>query len=150
MSFIGGRWSEPELIGLAYEFEQATHVRVPPQFLPTIGAASTKHAHVVPAKSGASAPVGFARWGLRLASPKAKPNRQGRTVKVPVMPSVAWPSMVPQEVVLAAGTPLTTNAADIWTSIRELTASGTLVTRSAAYWSGCRSIAMSWAACSRS
>ncbi len=33
VTFIGGRWSEPTLIGLAYAFEQATHVRVPPQFL---------------------------------------------------------------------------------------------------------------------
>ena len=30
VSFIGGRWSEPELIGFAYDFEQATHVRVKP------------------------------------------------------------------------------------------------------------------------
>jgi len=35
VSFIGGRWDEPELIGFAYDFEQATHARVPPQFLPT-------------------------------------------------------------------------------------------------------------------
>ena len=42
ISFIGGRWSEAALIGFAYDFEQATHVRVPPQFLPTLGAASTK------------------------------------------------------------------------------------------------------------
>ena len=35
--FIGGQWSEPRLIGLAYDYEQATHVRVPPQFIPTIG-----------------------------------------------------------------------------------------------------------------
>jgi amidase len=35
LSFIGGRWDEPTLIGLAYDFEQATHVRVPPRFLRT-------------------------------------------------------------------------------------------------------------------
>jgi amidase len=35
VSFIGGRWDEPTLIGLAYAFEQATHVRVPPEFLKT-------------------------------------------------------------------------------------------------------------------
>jgi amidase len=37
ITFIGGRWSEPGLIGLAYDFEQATEVRVPPTFIPTIG-----------------------------------------------------------------------------------------------------------------
>ena len=37
ITFIGGRWAEPKLLGLAYDFEQAAHVRVPPQFIPTIG-----------------------------------------------------------------------------------------------------------------
>ena len=37
VTFIGGRWDEPDLISLAYDFEQATLVRVPPQFIPTIG-----------------------------------------------------------------------------------------------------------------
>jgi amidase len=37
ISFIGGRWSEPELLGFAYDYEQATKARVPPQFVPTIG-----------------------------------------------------------------------------------------------------------------
>lgn len=37
ITFIGGRWAEPKLIGYAYDYEQATHVRVPPQFIPTIG-----------------------------------------------------------------------------------------------------------------
>jgi amidase len=37
ITFIGGRWAEPKLIGFAYDYEQATHVRVPPEFIPTIG-----------------------------------------------------------------------------------------------------------------
>jgi amidase len=37
ITFIGRRWAEPRLLGLAYNYEQATHVRVPPQFIPTIG-----------------------------------------------------------------------------------------------------------------
>jgi amidase len=37
ITFIGGRWSEPELIGLAFDFEQATEVRRPPKFKQTIG-----------------------------------------------------------------------------------------------------------------
>ena len=36
VSFIGGRWAEPKLIGLAYAWEHATHVRKPPHFLPTL------------------------------------------------------------------------------------------------------------------
>jgi len=37
ITFIGGRWEEPELLGFAYDYEQATQVRVPPEFVPTIG-----------------------------------------------------------------------------------------------------------------
>lgn len=37
VTFIGGRWAEPELLGLAYDYEQATRARVPPQYVPTIG-----------------------------------------------------------------------------------------------------------------
>src|SRR5262249_55368851 len=32
LSFIGGAWSEPTLLRLAYGFEQATKVRQPPKF----------------------------------------------------------------------------------------------------------------------
>jgi amidase len=45
ISFIGGQWDEPALIGYAYAFEQATHVRVPPKFLPTISATGSKAGH---------------------------------------------------------------------------------------------------------
>jgi amidase len=37
ISFIGGQWDEPELIGFAFDFEDATEAREPPQFIPTIG-----------------------------------------------------------------------------------------------------------------
>src|ERR671937_68394 len=37
ITFIGHRWAEPQLLGLAYDYEQATHVRTPPQFIATIG-----------------------------------------------------------------------------------------------------------------
>ena len=37
MSLIAGKWSEPKLLRLAYSWEQATHVRRPPQFIPTLG-----------------------------------------------------------------------------------------------------------------
>jgi amidase len=37
INFIGGRWSEPTLIKLAYGFEQGTRVRHAPRFLPSLG-----------------------------------------------------------------------------------------------------------------
>jgi amidase len=40
LSFIGARYSEPELIALAYSFEQATHARHAPMFLPTMPASA--------------------------------------------------------------------------------------------------------------
>ncbi|MBD0321714.1 MAG: amidase, partial [Gemmatimonadetes bacterium] len=36
ISFIGGAWSEPTLIRLAFAYEQATRHRKPPRFLPTM------------------------------------------------------------------------------------------------------------------
>jgi amidase len=39
VSFIGRPWTEAKLLGLAYSFEQATHHRRLPHFLPTISMA---------------------------------------------------------------------------------------------------------------
>ena len=36
LSFIGPRWSDAALVGLAYAFEQTTNVRTPPRFEPTV------------------------------------------------------------------------------------------------------------------
>jgi amidase len=47
VSFIGGRWSEPELLGFAYDFEKATHVRVKPTFLATETAIAAAQAATV-------------------------------------------------------------------------------------------------------
>lgn len=38
MVFMGPAWSEARLIGLAYDYEQASRARKPPRFLPTIDA----------------------------------------------------------------------------------------------------------------
>jgi amidase len=37
VSFIGGQWDEADLIAYAYDFEQATQIRVAPSFIPSIG-----------------------------------------------------------------------------------------------------------------
>ena len=66
ITFIGGRWAEPELLGLAFDYEQATKVRVPPQFIPTIGDA------LFP---GSPEPGGSA-----LAQPQAAKVQHGRVV----------------------------------------------------------------------
>jgi amidase len=70
VTFIGGRWDEPRLIGLAYAFEQATQVRVPPDFIPTIGddasaaRQSSSHAKQKQEKQKAAVPGRRGTWRM--------------------------------------------------------------------------------------
>ena len=67
VSFIGGRGTSRTLIGFAYDFEQATQVRIPPQFIPSIGdepsAVRQQPSH---AKKKASIPGRNGNWKLPL------------------------------------------------------------------------------------
>jgi hypothetical protein len=65
ITFIGGRWDEPTLIGFAYAFEQATQMRVPPDFIPTIGdGASVERQSSSPATQKAANPDGRGTWRM--------------------------------------------------------------------------------------
>lgn len=64
VSFIGGRWDEPTLIGLAYDFEQATHVRRPPTFIPSIGPDSAAREPASTGQSGPAAPGRNGSWRM--------------------------------------------------------------------------------------
>ena len=44
LSFMGPAYSEAQLIGFAYAFEQATHARTPPAFLPHLDTSPPKSA----------------------------------------------------------------------------------------------------------
>ncbi len=79
VSFIGGRLDEGQLIGLAYDFEQATHVRVPPQFIPSIGRGSACASSRSTARSGRQ----FRRVvGVGVAGPSLAHNQSAGTRKL--------------------------------------------------------------------
>jgi amidase len=63
VSFIGGRWDEPTLIGLGYAFEQATHVRVPPTFIASTSL-DAAHAAATKGQRRVAAPAHHGRWTM--------------------------------------------------------------------------------------
>jgi Asp-tRNA(Asn)/Glu-tRNA(Gln) amidotransferase A subunit family amidase len=64
VTFIGGRWDEPTLIGLAYDFEQATHVRVAPTFIPSIGPDAAARGPVSNAEKWPAVPGRNGTWRM--------------------------------------------------------------------------------------
>src|SRR5829696_4697543 len=74
VNFIGRRWSEPTLIKLAYGFEQGTHHRHAPRFLPSLGVKEflPRDTNI---RKGGSADHGKARH-----RPGAAPSKGGQKV----------------------------------------------------------------------
>jgi amidase len=76
VNFIGRRWSEPTLIKLAHGFEQGTHHRHAPRFLPTLGVKEFLPRDTnIRTRAGGAADHGKARH-----RPGANPSKGGQKV----------------------------------------------------------------------
>ncbi len=73
INFFGDAWSEPELIGLAYAFEQATRVRHAPTFLETLGT----HDFVPRGAAKPTRPGGAGGGSVASATRRARPRVTG-------------------------------------------------------------------------
>ncbi|MGP1386972.1 MAG: amidase family protein [Thainema sp.] len=67
LSFFGSAWSEPDLLGFAYSFEQATKARKPPALFPALPGETIEYTKVPePASVGALIGVGTVLIGSKL------------------------------------------------------------------------------------
>lgn len=66
VTFTGGRWHESTLVSLAFAFEQATHVRMPPRFLASTSATAASAGSKAAIRGGQSPATTDRPWRWRM------------------------------------------------------------------------------------
>jgi amidase len=76
INFIGGRFTEPTLIKLAYGFEQGTGVRHAPRYLPSLGVRDVIARHTNAGKGSAATAAARAHTGKRTRTAPSKSQQK--------------------------------------------------------------------------